>query len=293
MLMYVREKGRKSRIRGLMAILAILLMAGGCTMPWQATETEEISESTELVPAESEALTDSTTAPESEVPVTTAVKDDKETMESFKRAFNKLDAADLITYEGKFKGVPVLCFSTKELCIELLLDVKSNAAGVIIAQDFGNDEWRSLTVPKGAGKRDLVIQNINAFKYNPKLAHTGHNAFLGEARSCDAVSYIDGTTIEGTYRTSDTTFKAYLINDTITAISTAANYDVNIYPAAFSDKDSFDTSIRILQDMATKLELMTDDTQGYIAAVRENVKYELVRLYEILEEANTLTESIV
>lgn len=299
--MVAREGERKNWMRSLMAILAILLMAGGCSLPWQSAETTDTeaetataSEEGTLPAEESEANPEETSAAsEGEVAVTTTEErqNNEETMKSFQRAFSKLDAASLITYEGKFQGVPALCISTKDLCIELLLDIKGNAVGVIIAQDFGNDEWRSLTIPKGAEKRDLVIQNINAFKYNPKLPHTGHNAFLGEARSCDAVEYIDGRTIEGTYKNSDTTFKAYLINDSLTAISTAANYDVNIYPANFEDKDNFETCVRILQDMSSKMELMQADSQGYIPSIKNSVDLELLKLYQIIEAANTVSES--
>ena len=293
--MVAREGERKNWMRSLMAIMAILLMVGGCSLPWQSAETTEASEDNTLPAEESGTMPGETTAvvSENEMTVTTteAKQNNEETMKSFQRAFNKLDAASLITYEGKFQGVPALCLSTNDICIELLLDVKGNAVGVILAQDFGNGEWRSLTVPKGADKRDLVIQNINAFKYNSKLSHTGHNAFLGEARSCDSVEYIDGRTIEGTYKSSDMTFKAYLVNDSLTAISTAANYDVNIYPANFEDKDNFETCVRILQDMSSKLELMQPDVQGYISEIKDSVNLELLKLYQIIEAANTLTES--
>lgn len=279
-----KETTQRSKLMKLMALLAIFLMAGGCKFPWESAETTAAA--SEAAPAGNENAPAETTAPFTE-PAETTTENKKnfvETMESFQAAFKKLDAEDLVTYEGKFQGVPALCFSTKDLCVELLLDVKSNAAGVIIAQDFGNGEWRSVVVPKGAAKREMSIQNINAFKYNPTLPHTGLNAFLGEARSCDVVQYIDGMTIEGRYELSDTTFKAYLVNDTITAISTAANYDVNIYPANLTDSDSFSTSVRILQDMSRKMAVMPVDELGYIESVAESVNRELNKLYTKLEQ---------
>ncbi len=281
--MYEKETTRRSKLMKLMALLAIFLMAGGCKFPWESAETTAAE--TEAAPVESENAPAETTAPE--VPVETTAENKMnfvETMESFQAAFKKLDAEELVTYEGKFQGVPALCFSTKDLCVELLLDVKSNAAGVIVAQDFGNGEWRSVAVPKGAAKREMTIQNINAFKYNPTLAHTGLNAFLGEARSCDVVQYIDGMTIEGRYELSNMTFKAYLVNDTLTAISTAANYDVNIYPANMTDSDSFATCVRILQDMSKKLAVMPADELGYIESVTDSVNRELNKLYSKLEQ---------